>query len=265
MQNLPEDIKLTFIIAILVMVLFVFFLIFVVMLYNKKQLYFIKEKQFTESEHQNELLQKELERQKSIQKERERISLDMHDDLGAGISALKLQTEFLKQKLKDPDLKDDVNDLLKTSEEMNLSMREMIWTLNSENDNLQKLVHYVSLYAENFFKKSKIKILIEKNEITDREISSEIRRNLFLCIKEALNNIYKHSNAEMIILRFSQSEGQFSIQIQDDGIGFDNDNKAGNGLKNMTERMINCKGNFNRLPSEKGVFIELLLPLKISS
>lgn len=261
MKELPSEIKYTFIIAIAVMMLLVCFVLMILFLYNKKQLFFLKEKQLKQAEHENDLLLQELKRQKSIQNERERISHDMHDDLGAGISALKLQTEFLKQKLKDPELKEDVDDLLKTSEEMNLSMREMIWTLNSENDNLQKLVHYVSLYAENFFKRSKIKIQIEKIEITDREISSEIRRNLFLCIKEALNNIYKHSNAEKIILRFHQTETQFLIEIQDDGIGFAKEKKDGNGLKNMTARMTNCKGNFNIIPSKNGVHLQFVLEL----
>ncbi|MFC5875886.1 histidine kinase [Chryseobacterium arachidis] len=48
----------------------------------------------------------------------------MHDDLGAGISALKLQAEFLKQRAEGDDLKSDIDELLKTSEEMNLSMRK---------------------------------------------------------------------------------------------------------------------------------------------
>lgn len=114
----------------------------------------MKEKQLKQAEHQNEILQKELERQQSIQLERERISHDMHDDLGAGISALKLQTEFLKEKLKhDKNLQKDLDDLLKTSADMNLSMREMLWNLNKTNDTLQRLVQYISSYAENFLAK----------------------------------------------------------------------------------------------------------------
>ena len=262
MKELPSEIKFTYIIAIAIMLLLVCFVLMILFLYNKKQLFYLKEKQLKQAEYENQLLQQELERQRSIQQERERISHDMHDDLGAGISALKLQTEFLKQKLKDPELKEDVDDLLKTSEEMNLSMREMIWTLNSENDDLQKFVHYVTLYAENFFKRSKIRITVEKKDITDKKITSETRRNLFLCVKEALNNIYKHSNAENITLHFHQIEKQFLIEIQDDGNGFDEEKKDGNGLKNMSSRMTNCKGNFKIIPSKKGVFLQFLLELQ---
>jgi two-component system sensor histidine kinase DesK len=79
--------------------MFVGFIILVVMVYKKKQAAFINEKLLQEIEHRNVILEKELEIQKKIQEERERISHDMHDDLGAGISALKLQAEFLKQKV----------------------------------------------------------------------------------------------------------------------------------------------------------------------
>uniref|UniRef100_A0AAU6WSV8 Two-component sensor histidine kinase n=1 Tax=Chryseobacterium endophyticum TaxID=1854762 RepID=A0AAU6WSV8_9FLAO len=88
MNHVENDIKLAYIIAIGIMMIFVVFIILVVLMYNKRQLLYLKEQQLKESEHQNQLLQKELEKQRSIESERERISHDMHDDLGAGISPL---------------------------------------------------------------------------------------------------------------------------------------------------------------------------------
>jgi two-component system sensor histidine kinase DesK len=156
MNHIANDIKLAYTVAIGIMMIFVVFIIFVVLMYNKRQLLHLREKQLKESEHQNQLLQKELEKQKSIEAERERISHDMHDDLGAGISALKLQAEFLKQRAENDDLKSDIDELLKTSEEMNLSMREMLWSLNSGNDTLGNFIDYSKMYAQNFLKKTKI-------------------------------------------------------------------------------------------------------------
>src|ERR1700750_282437 len=109
MKQLPDTIRLTYIIAVILLITFVVFIVLVVVLYNKKQLFFIQQQQLKEAEHQNQLLQKELEKQNSIEQERERISHDMHDDLGAGISALKLQAEFLKQKAEDDDLQNDID------------------------------------------------------------------------------------------------------------------------------------------------------------
>ncbi len=244
MKSLPPEIKLTYIVAILLIMLLIIFVVFIVISYNKKQLLYLKEKQLQQSEHQNQLLQKELEKQKSIEAERERISHDMHDDLGAGISALKLQAEFLKQRAENDDLKNDIDELLKTSEEMNLSMREMLWSLNSGNDTLGSFIDYSRMYAQNFLKKTKILLLTEsKNVVLETIITTEQRRNLFLCLKEALNNAYKHSQSNQIKLSFIQKGKEFMMKISDNGIGINHEKSEGNGLRNMKRRMQEQNGH----------------------
>lgn len=244
MNHIEDDIKLAYTIAIGIMMVFVAFIIFVVLTYNKRQLLNLREKQLKESEHQNQLLQKELEKQKSIEAERERISHDMHDDLGAGISALKLQAEFLKQRAENDDLKNDIDELLKTSEEMNLSMREMLWSLNSGNDTLGSFIDYSKIYAQNFLKKTKILLLTEsENVVLETVITTEQRRNLFLCLKEALNNAYKHSQSNQIKLSFIQKDKEFMMKISDNGIGINHEKSEGNGLRNMKRRMQEQNGH----------------------
>ncbi|WP_185208611.1 sensor histidine kinase [Chryseobacterium sp. C3] len=244
MNQLPNEIKQIYIVAIIVMLSFVAFIIFVVITYNKRQLLNLKENQLKESEHQNQLLQKELEKQKSIEAERERISHDMHDDLGAGISALKLQAEFLKQRAENDDLKNDIDELLKTSEEMNLSMREMLWSLNSGNDTLGSFIDYSKMYAQNFLKKTKILLLTESEDVVlETVITTEQRRNLFLCLKEALNNAYKHSQSNQIKLSFIQKDKEFMMKISDNGIGINHEKSEGNGLRNMKRRMQEQNGH----------------------
>jgi two-component system sensor histidine kinase DesK len=244
MKNPPIEIKIVYITAAIVTMLFVGFIVFVVLMYNKKQLLNLKEKQLKEAEYQNQLLQKELEKQKSIEQERERISHDMHDDLGAGISALKLQAEFLKQRAEGEDLKSDIDELLKTSEEMNLSMREMLWSLNSGNDTLESFIDYSKMYAQNFLKKTKILLIIEnENVVPATVITTEQRRNLFLCLKEALNNAYKHSQSDQLTLSFIQNGKEFIMKISDNGIGIHLNTFEGNGLRNMKMRMKEQNGH----------------------
>ncbi len=244
MTHLQEEIKLAYIVAIGVMMLFVCFIIFIILMYNKRQLLFFKEKQLKEAEYQNQLLQKELEKQKSIEKERERISHDMHDDLGAGISALKLQAEFLKQRAEGDELKNDIDELLKTSEEMNISMREMLWSLNSGNDTLGSFIDYSKMYARNFLKRTNIQLDIEdENIIFETVITTEQRRNLFLCLKEALNNAYKHSQSSQLKLSFIQKDKEFMMKVSDNGIGIRHDQPEGNGLRNMKGRMKEQNGH----------------------
>lgn len=262
MDNLPDEIKFTYIAAIIIMLSLVIFIIVVVLLYNKNQILYLQEKHLN-VENKNQLLQKELERQKAIQAERERISHDMHDDLGAGISALKLQTEFLQQKVKnEPELQEDLEELLKTSADMNLSMRQMLWNLNKANDTVHNLAKYISSYAEHFFCKTNIQLSIQ-NQLpkTDIPISSDARWHLFLCMKEALNNIYKHSQASKVIIGFKQTESHFILDVKDDGIGLNATQHEGNGLQNMNFRMTECSGKFEIIPSPNGLHLRYFLPI----
>lgn len=255
-RHLPDAVLLVLIFAIVILLMFVGFVILVVMVYRKKQIVFIKEKLLQEIEYRNQILEKELEIQKKIQEERERISHDMHDDLGAGISALKLQAEFLKQKINEQHLKEDINDLLKTSEEMNLSMREMLWSLNSNNDTLGNFIQYLTIYSENFFKKTKIEIKIDRKvDHPEKQLNAETRRHLFLCAKEALNNIYKHSQARSLSIFFLLEKDIFTLEIIDNGIGIQNKKKSGNGLYNMERRMNSIEGSFKIKPSKKGLHL----------
>lgn len=253
MKQLPDTIRLAYIIGVILLITFVVFIVLIVVLYNKRQLFFIQQQKLQEAEHQNQLLQKELEKQKILEQERERISHDMHDDLGAGISALKLQAEFLKQKAENDNLQDDIDELLKTSEEMNISMREMLWSLNSGNDTLGSFIDYAILYATNFLKKTTIVVYSESEDIiAETTVSTEMRRNLFLCLKEAVNNIYKHSHADTLKLSFSQEKNIFSMKISDNGTGIPDDQSKGNGLKNMKRRMNELSGECHILSENPG-------------
>ncbi|WET48533.1 histidine kinase [Chryseobacterium indologenes] len=250
---MPDKIKLTILLISIIIIFIVISLAFITYLFNKKRLLFLQERKLQEAEHQNQLLQKELEQQRSIEKERERISHDMHDDLGAGISALKLQAEFLKYKIEDNELQNDINELLKTSEEMNISMREMLWSLNSENDTLGSFIDYAILYTGNFLKKTKVVLRSECEDIiSDTPISTELRRNLFLCLKEAVNNTYKHSQANTLKLSFSQNQNYFLMKIQDNGIGIPDRQSEGNGLRNMKRRMNEAEGQCKVLSTSYG-------------
>ena len=96
MNELPLEIKFSIILAIILMITVVILLIAIIVLFNRRQILFQKEKKLKESEYHNQLLQNEIDYQKKVQLEQERISQDMHDDIGAGISAIKLQAEFVR-------------------------------------------------------------------------------------------------------------------------------------------------------------------------
>ncbi|QSW88057.1 two-component sensor histidine kinase [Flavobacterium endoglycinae] len=263
MRELPHEIKLTYIIAIIVMLLFVCFIVMIVFIYNKKQLIQQQENQIKESEFQNQLLQKELERQKAIQLERERISQDMHDDLGAGISAIKLQAEFLKYKIPQESYSEDLEAIINTSEDMNLAMREILWSLDSQNDTIDNFIEYSTLYIKRFLNKTTIDLQFNSSILeTETNLSVKARRNLFLVTKEAVHNVFKHSQANHLFIEFQQTETSFTINIIDDGIGLSEKIQKGNGLTNMSARMENINGTFKIIPVQKGTRLLFTYPFQ---
>lgn len=257
MNHLPFEMRLTYLVVFLLTLVLLVCLLGIIVFYTRRQVLFQKEKKLKEIEFQNSLLQRELENRKKIHNERQRISEDIHDDIGAGISALRLQTEYIRAKIADDKLTQSMDDLLETCDEINLSMRELLWSLRPENECMYQLVRYIEAYAINFFNKTTIQIHFKKEIRENQFISSVTSRNLFLCMKEAFNNVYKHSSAENLFITFKQTEKDWSIEILDDGVGMCHQKKSGNGLHNMKTRMENCNGNFQILPSEKGCHLRM--------
>jgi len=262
MEVLPIEIKFSIIIAILLMVVIVVFLIFIIVLYYRRQMIFTKEERLKEMEHRTQLLQQEIDYRKKMQNEHDRVSHDLHDDLGSGITALKLQTQFIKQKTTDLNISQNIEELLQTCDELNVSMRQILWNLKVGDDELENVVQRTIQYTKSFFAKTNIEVHISKSQIGHDRISANTRRSLFLCLKEALNNVYRHSQCNNVEVLYTQVENIFTIDVKDDGIGLPNEADFGNGFQNMEARMVALNGSFNVLPSEKGLHIQMKIDLE---
>jgi signal transduction histidine kinase len=97
--------------------------------------------------------------------------------------------------------------------------------------------------------------------IPSHEISGEKRRNIFLSVKEALNNVLKHSQSSVVKIDITVQE-TFIIEIRDDGVGINLEKlrKFGNGLNNMKKRMASINGEFN-IENRQGTITTFYLPL----
>lgn len=263
MKSLPYEMKLTYIIIIIVMMFFVGFIIFVILMYNRKQILYIKEKQLKDAEFKNQILEKELEKQKSLENERARISRDMHDEIGAGISAIKLQSEILKMQSQNINHQ-EIDELIKISENMNHSMREMLWSLNVSNDNIENFTDYCIHYLENYFSKTNINFDFQKNILNQQTIiKSEIRRNVLMVIKEAAHNIVKHSQARQVIFQITDENQNLKINISDDGKGFSSEIPSmGYGLSSMKSRIESLGGILDLASSASGTSISMAIDLQ---
>lgn len=199
-----------------------------------------------------------VEKQRAIQIERDRIAFDMHDDLGSGLTRITYLSEAGLQK------KENQEELVKiqnTSLELVQNMSELIWAMKAENDSLLNLQSYIKKYASEYLDSNDLDFSMQPFDlIQDIEISGEMRKNIYLIVKEALHNIVKHAKCTSVKLEMQVVE-ELTIRIKDNGVGLDpQKNNSGNGLNNMRKRAQMLQGDF-KLQVENGTEIILSFPL----
>jgi signal transduction histidine kinase len=192
--------------------------------------------------------------------ERNRISREIHDELGASLTSISLSTELLRTKLKDQS--EEIDKISNTSSTMVDSLNEIIWSLNSGNDSLKSLVAYTRKMFFSFLDDTTIVPQFFATPINeDIILPGSIRRTLYLTTKESLNNAIKHAQAKHIKLNIIVEDEKLVLQIKDDGKGIISTNEFGNGLRNMKENIEKIGGHF-LIQSEYGVTITIEYPLK---
>jgi signal transduction histidine kinase len=192
------------------------------------------------------------------QKERNRISADMHDELGAGITAIRLYSELAKSKA-EQEIMPEIEKISDSANELLTNMNAIIWAMSSNNDSLENMVAYIRSYSQEYFENTGIKCKINITEnLPDIPVWGEFRKNVFLVIKESLNNILKHSKATEVTITLTIVADGLALYIQDNGIGIDLEKvrRFGNGLKNMKKRMEEMNIKFS-IENNNGTLITL--------
>jgi signal transduction histidine kinase len=187
---------------------------------------------------------------KKEQRIRTKLASDLHDDLGSTMNSVKVYANLaIMEKQADKYLP-----LIKQgSQEAITGIRDIIWVLDDKKNSLEQLLSRISLFASPLCEANHI---IYKQELSDNardhKLAQEERRNLYMIIKEALNNAIKYSNGKTIGIEVTLKKGRPSLQIKDDGKGFDTSKTSdGNGLKNMQRRAKEIKYDF-RIKSSPG-------------
>ena len=195
---------------------------------------------------------------KAQQEERNRISADMHDDLGAGMTTISLYSELAKAKLVDTPIP-EIEKISSSANELLSKMNAIIWSMSSSNDTLGNMIAYIRSYALEYFEDTGVtcKIKIPEN-LPNIQVIGEIRRNVFLVVKEALNNILKHAKATEVNITLIRVEDGLTLYIQDNGKGINMDSlrQFGNGLKNMKKRMQDIDIDF-AIENKNGTLITM--------
>ena len=217
-----------------------------------------------------------IERERAIEVERGRIANDIHDDLGARLSEIVILSELAQNPESSQDaVQADVRRITDKARALTQSLGEIVWAVNPENDTLDHFVTYACYFVQDYLQLAKIRCRIAvPARLPDVSLTSDVRHNLLMTLKEALNNILKHANASEVGIQIAVEPAKFIFTIKDNGKGFrvepmpdgnigvaaDGANRGskGNGLANMRKRMQSIGGQF-RLDSrpDQGTQIEL--------
>ncbi|MFM9985261.1 MAG: sensor histidine kinase [Flavobacteriales bacterium] len=206
-----------------------------------------------------------LEQEQALLKERNRISTDLHDDIGAELSNIVILSRIARSRIASNDNPSDyIRKIDVSASDVISKMNGIIWSLNPSNDNLQNLVDYVRRYVQDFLEISDIsgKVIVS-GEADKSEIKALVRRNTFLIVKEGLHNISKHARATETEVKISIFPDYLIIEIADNGVGFDLESSRpeGLGLGSMKKRTADMGGNLEiKSTSGRGTALILKIP-----
>jgi len=209
------------------------------------------------------LYQSDLDRQLMLERERARISQDMHDDIGAGLTKIAMMSEaFTGEEILRPTLRDSgqarnqepgtkdrekMQKVATTAREMINRLNVIVWALNPRYDNLESLVSYARRYFGEYLENFGIGFRMEvPDDIPDMPVTPDFRRNAFYAWQEAVHNVVKHGKCSEIKFDIRIDGQKLFITIADNGKGFDHAlrGSGGNGLLNMKKRAEEIGGTF---------------------
>ncbi|HNP53514.1 MAG TPA: histidine kinase [Ferruginibacter sp.] len=186
---------------------------------------------------------------------RQQISRDLHDDIGATLSSIKLYGELAQQQLSvQPIQSSEILGRINTqTNELIGRMGDVIWSMKPVTESQAGLQEKLKQFSASLLTPRQIKATILIDPTLDGQIQNPAtRKELLLLIKEAFNNIAKYSAASRVQLTMKKNQSQIELHITDDGNGFDPAVvTAGNGLANMRNRCEQLGGTW-RLQSQPG-------------
>ena len=190
-----------------------------------------------------------LEQQRALEQERARIARDIHDEVGSSLTRINKLAEMLHRQAGDrSENKPFLGNIADTAHKTIQAMDEIVWAVNPKNDTLDEMANYLVYFAGEFLRPTAIGCDFDVPlTLPSLPISAEVRHNLLMTVKEALNNAVKHAGAGHIRLGLKLERGGLTIEVQDNGKGFNPavNASAHNGLENMRKRLAIIHGELN--------------------
>jgi signal transduction histidine kinase len=189
---------------------------------------------------------KQMESEQMLLAERNRISADLHDEIGAEVSNIVILSRIAQAKIKNQDSPGaSIDKIDRAANDMINKMNGIIWSLNPANDDLVNLVEYLKRYGNDYYEMFGYNGCVDVvGQVRHAQVKGIVRRNAFLILKEALHNIHKHAKATEVKIKIMVESKRLIIEIIDNGVGFDpSQSKRGClGLSSIRRRAVDVNG-----------------------
>ncbi|GAB4033195.1 tetratricopeptide repeat-containing sensor histidine kinase [Spirosoma gilvum] len=191
-----------------------------------------------------------LKRLEEAQALRKQIAHDLHDEVGSTLSSISMlsgHTDTLLSQNRPESAQKMVQKIYTDARQILESIDEIIWTINPGNDSLQRIALRLKEYAHPLMESKQIQFTFVVDPSLDQlPVSMEVRRNLYLIGKEAINNLVKYSQASQAKVRFELKDKQLQVVVEDNGLGFVQDESSSrNGQTSMKQRAEAIGGSLN--------------------
>jgi signal transduction histidine kinase len=189
-----------------------------------------------------------LKRLMALETLRQKVSRDLHDDVGSTLSTINILSLMAKAKLTEDPVKasEYISKISDNSSRMMEAMNDIVWSINPMNDSMQKILARMREFATEALESKDIEMQFHFSpDASEMVLNMEQRRDIFLIFKEAINNIAKYADATKVIVELTIKNHLLSLIVKDNGKGFDVENAdSGNGLNNMQKRAEKLKAKF---------------------
>jgi signal transduction histidine kinase/ligand-binding sensor domain-containing protein len=203
--------------------------------------------------------------QLALEKQRQKITADLHDDIGANLSSLQINMAITRQLLENNH--SNAGAMLKKMEEQTHILADgigdIVWSMKPGKDQFIQMSSRIKNFVHDILGATTIQYNIAIDADIDTVVSDiTMRKNVVLIVKEAINNVVKYSKASTVNIELHLLEKHLSMVVKDNGIGFDPATTVGNGIGNMKKRTAELSGTFSIQSSpEKGTILSVAIPL----
>lgn len=205
------------------------------------------------------------QKQIELEQQRNKITADLHDDIGSTLSSLQINSAVANQLLSEnpSEAKKILTKIEKQSKNISDKIGDIIWSMKPGKDEFMTMSTRIKNFINEILGSTTIQYTIKIDKKVDNLLHDfSIRKNIILITKEAVNNAAKYSNATTLFVTLKVEKNILCLEIKDNGCGFNCNKTSGNGLGNMKRRTEELKGTFTIVSENNyGTCITVIIPV----